>query len=208
MVGVPCEPFVLIHPVLSVRPARSRVGQTGQCYQELLPDLTRLRLYSLEQSSSGRRASHGSAGNRITDRGTSMAKRDRYVARGVSLAPIVAVARARRPPDRRRRPRVHRLRRRHRRAQPAATRRTRSWPRSRSRPRRCCTRASRWPRTSRTSRSAGCSVEHSLGDFDKKAAADQLGRRGRRERRQDRPLPHRPRRRDHVRPRASTAARC
>ena len=46
------------------------------------------------------------------------AKRDRYVARGVSIAPIFASARPRRPADRRRRARVHRLRRRHRRAQP------------------------------------------------------------------------------------------
>ena len=39
------------------------------------------------------------------------------------------------------------------------------------------------------------------GTHDKKAAADQLRRRGGRERRQDRPLPHGPPRRDHVRPR-------
>ena len=46
------------------------------------------------------------------------------------------------------------------------------------------------------------------GTHAKKAAAHQLRRRGGRERRQDRPLPHRPRRRSSPSTAASTGARC
>ena len=109
--------------------------------------------------------------------------------------------RARRATDRRRRQGVHRFRRRHRRAQPRPHARRGRGRDQASRPRRCCTPASRWPPTSPTSRSAGCSASTRPGDVRQEGGAGQLRRRGGRERGQDRPLPHRPRRRDHLRPR-------
>ena len=132
------------------------------------------------------------------------AKRDRYVARGVSIAPIFAVTRPRRPPHRRRRTRVHRLRRRHRRAQPRPHARggrrrdqragraagARLLPRRRLRP---------------VSRGVPDPVRARSRRLREEGAPDQLGRRGGRKRGQDRPLPHGPKRRDHLRPRLPRA---
>ena len=61
--------------------------------------------------------------------------------------------------------------------------------------------ASRSRCTSPTSRSASMLCELHARRLRQEGAADQLRRRGGRERHQDRPLLHRPRRRDHLRPR-------